>query len=109
MTLATQLGTCIPALFPQSHMTSHALVVKRFFEMGLGFPVMAGGTLDVLSVILQLALVQHIFPIFIPMMTVKAFQALHVKRVLKCNGGTLFALKRIGIVEQNFFGLPKRY
>jgi hypothetical protein len=89
-------------------MTSHALMVKRLLEVGLRFPVVAGETFDVFCISLQLTFVQHILSIFIPVVALKALKDLHMKRMLKCDGGALFALKQIGIIEKDLFRLPER-
>lgn len=108
MTFATQFRPGTAALFAQVHMASQALMVKRFLEAGLRFPVVARGALDVFRVFLQLAFLQHILSILIPVMALKALQAFHMLRMLKCYCGALFALIRIGVVDQNLFRLPER-
>jgi hypothetical protein len=87
-------------------MTTDALVVKSLFQIDSKLWAVAGRTTDALISLLQFALVQNVFPVFINVMAVLTGQSrLHMAVVRNRHSGSFTFSKCLQRIEYNFVWL----
>ena len=94
-------------LFSGSYVTAHAQTVECFLDVVAIFHAVARGAGGRRIAFLKVALVEHVFPVFIIVMTGKAFDLFHMTFMGKGYGRIVFLPVFFQMVKPDKFRLGK--